>query len=136
MRGFETCSRVVSADDEITGWQQRVANGREAERKRAQRVSDLRVADSIGPASRTMGERGPEHLGFAVSRARRFPGDAMAIQVAEAMDRLGYAYEYGLGLAQSYPQALAWFRKAAENDNPAAMTIWVGCTGRARGGTG
>jgi len=36
--------RVVSADDEITGWQQRVVAGREAEQQRRQRISDLRTA--------------------------------------------------------------------------------------------
>jgi len=114
--------RVVSADDEITGWQQRVANGREAERKRAQRVSDLRVAI---PSDLQAGQWASADQSIS-DLLSLVPADSQAMQwrsqVAEAMDRLGYAYEYGLGLAQSYPQALAWFRKAAENDNPAAMT--------------
>jgi TPR repeat protein/formylglycine-generating enzyme required for sulfatase activity len=38
-----------------------------------------------------------------------------------AMNRLGYMYENGLGLAQSDPQAVAWFRKAAEKNNPEGM---------------
>ena len=36
--------RVVSADDEIRGWQQRVADGREAGWRRERRISDLRTA--------------------------------------------------------------------------------------------
>jgi len=36
--------RVVSADDEIRGWQRRVADGREAGWRRERRISELRTA--------------------------------------------------------------------------------------------
>jgi len=37
------------------------------------------------------------------------------------INRLGYMYEYGQGLAQDYPQALALFRKASEKGDALAM---------------
>jgi TPR repeat protein/formylglycine-generating enzyme required for sulfatase activity len=38
-----------------------------------------------------------------------------------AMNRLGYLYENGLGLAQSDFKAFVWYRKAAENGDPEGM---------------
>jgi TPR repeat protein len=37
------------------------------------------------------------------------------------MNRLGYMYQFGLGLTQNYAQALVWYRKAANGGNPSAM---------------
>jgi formylglycine-generating enzyme required for sulfatase activity len=39
-----------------------------------------------------------------------------------AMNRLGFMYYLGRGVAQDYTQAVAWYRNAAEKANPAGMT--------------
>ncbi len=39
---------------------------------------------------------------------------------ARAQNNLGYLYEHGLGVAQSYEQALIWYRKASEAGLPEA----------------
>ena len=41
---------------------------------------------------------------------------------ADAMNKLGFAYQHGQGVPQDLSQALSWFKKGADADNAGAMT--------------
>jgi len=110
--------RVVSADDEIRGWQQRVTDGRSMDAQRtAVALPELSAQELDEIAKRIDAAYARQDYATAAPLCQQLADSGQAW----AMNLLGYMYEYGQGLAQDYPHALALFRKAAEKGNALAM---------------
>jgi len=93
--------RVVTADDEIRGWQQRVADGRDLDEigKRADAAYARQDYATAAPLYQQLADAGR----------------------AGAMTNLGWLYENGRGVSQDDAQAVDWYRKAAEKGDPTGM---------------
>jgi TPR repeat protein len=44
---------------------------------------------------------------------------------AKPMNRIGWMYQYGMGVTKNIPTAIEWYTKAANHGNPSAQ-YWLG----------
>ena len=64
--------------------------------------------------------------GFDLECSQRVEGERLLLEAeqgnAEAQERVGAKYQYGLGFRQDYVEELKWYRLAAEQGNVEAQT--------------
>jgi TPR repeat protein len=129
--------RLVSDDDEIRGWQRRVADGRDLDEvaERADTAYAQQDYATAAPLYRQLADSGRAlamaRLGRMYSIGRGVARDnAQAVAWCrkaaeegepEGMVNLGSSYQLGEGVTRDYVQAVAWFRKAAEKGDRLGM---------------